>query len=306
MNKLRIGYFADGPWSHKAIELISADPNIDILFITPRYDTQDPVLKKWSEKLNIPFIVSENVNSQEFCREMRGFDADVFVSMSFNQILKHEIINVPKFGFINCHAGALPFYRGRNPLNWVLINGETEFGITVHQVDSGIDTGDILLQRLYPIELNDDYGTLLNKAITECGNILHDALSGFDELVPKKQTDIHPVGTYFGMRKHGDEKLSFKNTSLDVFNFIRAITYPGPGARFYVGGSEYIAWRSEMIENAPVYKATIGEVVGRSNKGVVIKTADTSILLTEISKVGCNERIIPTFRIGTRLADHER
>ncbi|EPG0608796.1 methionyl-tRNA formyltransferase [Vibrio fluvialis] len=306
MNKLRIGYFADGPWSHKAIELISALPNIDILFITPRYDTQDPVLKEWAKKLNIPFLVSDNVNSKEFCCEVSKFNADLFVSMSFNQILKQEIINIPKLGFINCHAGALPFYRGRNPLNWVLINGENHFGITIHQVDCGIDTGDILLQRKFPIDLSDDYGTLLDKAITECGHILNDALVNFNELEPTKQSDIHPVGTYFGMRKVGDEQLHFDNSSIDIFNFIRAITAPGPGARFYIDGCEYIVWRAEMIKDAPSYKATIGEVVGRNEKGVVVKTKDTTILFTEVSKLGSSKKFIPRFKIGTRLVSYER
>jgi methionyl-tRNA formyltransferase len=65
--------------------------------------------------------------------------------MSFNQIFKSEIINLPRLKTINCHAGKLPFYRSRNILNWVLINDEKEFGITVHYVDEGIDTGDIIL-----------------------------------------------------------------------------------------------------------------------------------------------------------------
>ena len=71
--------------------------------------------------------------------------------MSFNQIFRKDIINLTPIGIINCHAGKLPFYRGRNILNWVLINDEKEFGITVHFVDEGIDTGDIILQKTFPI-----------------------------------------------------------------------------------------------------------------------------------------------------------
>ena len=80
--------------------------------------------------------------------------------MSFNQIFKREMIDLPKYGTINCHAGKLPFYRGRNILNWALINDEKEFGITVHYMDEGIDTGDIIVQRTYPIGEEDDYGIL--------------------------------------------------------------------------------------------------------------------------------------------------
>ena len=68
---------------------------------------------------------------------------------------------MPALGTINCHAGKLPFYRGRNVLNWAIINGESEFGITVHFIDDGIDTGDIIKQKTYPISLNDDYKSIL-------------------------------------------------------------------------------------------------------------------------------------------------
>ena len=118
---MRIGYFGDGPWAHKAIEQILKFVEID--FITPRYDRVDPVLKKYADKLGIPFKVEENVNNSSFLDWLRNRNVDLFVSMSFNQILREPILQIPSKGFINCHAGALPFYRGRNPLNWVLING---------------------------------------------------------------------------------------------------------------------------------------------------------------------------------------
>ncbi|MDR1522244.1 MAG: hypothetical protein LBS28_05280 [Streptococcaceae bacterium] len=85
------------------------------------------------------------MNSKEVINLLKKYNADLFISMSFNQIFKSEIINLPRLKTINCHAGKLPFYRSRNILNWVLINDEKEFGITVHYVDEGIDTGDIIL-----------------------------------------------------------------------------------------------------------------------------------------------------------------
>lgn len=303
---MNIGYFADGPWSHEAIKLISETVGINISFIVPRYDTQDPVLKEWAEKLNVPYIPCKNVNSSEFIRNIEKYNADLFISMSFNQILKKEIINFPRLGFINCHAGALPFYRGRNPLNWALINGESSFGITVHYVDEGIDTGDIIEQRLYPITLTDDYGTLLNRAINECANVLHSAtLKIHTESVQRiKQSDIHPVGTYFGMRTFGDEIVDFNWPSIQVHNFIRAINAPGPCARCDIGEKEYAILSSELIGNAPNYIATIGEVIGKVVGGVVVKVGDSSIKLTSMAEIEndqpCNQ-FIPKFRIGTRF-----
>ena len=91
--------------------------------------------------------------------------------MSFNQIFKKLIYDIPKYGTINCHAGK-PLYRGRNVLNWVLINDEKEFGITVHFVNDGIDTGDIILQETFEITGKDSYKTLWKKLIKNVQKIL--------------------------------------------------------------------------------------------------------------------------------------
>lgn len=303
---MNIGYFADGPWSHQALELIAQTPGLNICFIVPRYDTQDPVLKQWAKKLDVPYIPHKNVNSDEFINSITEYDADLFISMSFNQILRRKIIDFPRLGFINCHAGALPFYRGRNPLNWVLINGESSFGITVHYVDEGIDTGDIIEQRQYPITLEDDYGSLLNKAVQECANVLYSAtLKIYQDKVQRiVQSDIHPVGTYFGMRTFGDEIIDFNWPAKRVHNFVRAINSPGPCARAYIGDKEYAIRKSELITDAPEYIATVGEVIGRQNDAIVVKVLDSSLSITLMAKIEDGmptEDFVPSFRIGTRF-----
>ena len=303
---IKVGYFADGPWSHKAIELISGSELFDVVFIVPRFDTQDPVLKKWADRLKIPFLPTENVNSAEFIALIDGYKPDLLVSMSFNQILKKDIIAYAPKGFINCHAGALPFYRGRNPLNWVLINGENTFGITVHYVDEGIDTGDIIEQKHFPISTHDTYSSLLNIAVTECGEILLSSMQKISENKVKRitQKDIHPVGTYFGMRTFGDENVDFNWPSVRIFNFIRAISSPGPGARFWVGRVEYAIEEAVLIPDAVTYIATVGEVIGRHVEGVIVKAGDSALLIKKIRRVGgTNESkvFIPIFRVGTRL-----
>ncbi|MGH1487436.1 MAG: methionyl-tRNA formyltransferase [Cellvibrionaceae bacterium] len=304
---MKIGYFADGPWSHKALEKIVSDNDFQLAFIVPRYDTQDPVLKQWSQRLKVPYLVYENVNSTDFIDTINQYGADVFVSMSFNQILRKDILSVPSEGFINCHAGALPFYRGRNPLNWVLINDEKEYGITVHYIDEGIDTGDIIRQNLYPIGDKDSYATLLSKAVNNCAEVLYQALKDIHQKKIQliKQYTIHPVGTYFTQRVKGDENISFEWSARFFFNFVRAITLPGPGARCKIGNQEYAIVSCLEIENAPVYLSTTGAVVGRSNKGITIKVADSTILITEMAEVNSDkvgDVFIPSFPIGARLS----
>lgn len=279
MKVLKIGYFADGPWSHLAFEKLVKDPLISIKFICVRFDTRDTVLKGFCNQYGIDYLKHENINSHEFISMANKYDCDLFVSMSFNQIFRQEILNIPKLKTINCHAGMLPFYRGRNILNWALINDEKEFGITVHYVDEGVDTGDIILQRGFPITDDDNYSTLLNTSYVECANILYDAIVLFKEEVvtSTSQEDVHSVGFYCSQRKVGDEVLDWNQTSREIFNFVRAICKPGPMARCFLDGQEMKINRVEYIEDAPIYKCKTGAVLQKRKKSIVVKTSDSFV-----------------------------
>lgn len=290
---LKIGYFADGPWSHIAFKKLVNDKDISIEFICVRFDTIDKTLIGFAEKYKIPYLKHIDVNERSFIDKISNFNCDLFVSMSFNQIFRKEIINLPNFKTINCHAGKLPFYRGRNILNWALINDEKEFGITVHFVDEGIDTGDIILQKEYKISDKDDYSTLLKRAYVECANILYESVRLFitSEVNPISQNSIHPVGFYCSQRKLGDEILNWNQTSREIFNFIRSICKPGPQARTKLNGKEVIINKAQMIENAPSYKGIIGAVLKKEESCLYIKTKDSFIKVSEylydgIIKVG--------------------
>lgn len=296
VEKLKIGYFGDGPWAHQAFLRINADPSFKIEFVCARFDNPDKKLKQFADENNIAFYVHPNVNSDEFINLISTLDCDIFISMSFNQIFKPPLINFPPLRTINCHAGALPFYRGRNILNWALINDEKYFGITVHYMDEGIDTGDIILQRYYEINDNDDYATLLEKAYKGCAEVLYDGLkilNGY-EIESIKQASIHPVGFYCGQRKKGDEIIDWNQTSREIYNFIRAICKPGPMARSFIADKEIKINKASIIKEAPAYKGINGSVIAIEKDGLLVKTSDSFIKIPEWE---C-ERII---KIGDRF-----
>jgi len=304
---VKIGYFADGAWSHKALEQIVEDKRLKIAFIVPRCDSQDPVLKEWAEKLGVDYLPIENVNQTDAISRLNEYGADLFVSMSFNQILKKQILESAPLGFINCHAGALPFYRGRNILNWVLINDEKEFGVTVHYVDEGIDTGDIILQQKSIITDQDDYSTLLTRAIDQCADLLYKALiqilSG--TVTRTCQSTIHPVGFYCGRRVEGDEWIDWSWSSRKIFNFARAITEPGPCARTTHDEQVVLIKCVSMIDRAPVYQGTPGEVVGNEGDALIVKTGDSTIRLVSyvFNPPNLNNEVkLNKLRIGSRFS----
>jgi len=296
MNQTTIGYFADGPWSHQALKNLILDSSIRIAFICARYEHPDLVLRGQAEFHRIDFFTHPKINSDDFLQKISGYGCDLFVSMSFNQIFRKRLIEYPRLQIINCHAGKLPFYRGRNILNWALINDEKEFGITVHYVDEGIDTGDILAQRMFPITDQDTYATLLELAYLGCAELLYETVKQLQagQATRNPQTETHSLGFYCTGRLEGDERLNWNQPSRDIFNFVRAICNPGPEARTFCGETEIRINRVELLLEAPVYKGIPGTVVGVESETFYVKTVDSYVKVVEWNGV---ERI----RIGDRL-----
>lgn len=283
MSKLKIGYFADGPWSYGVLEKFLSDTTMEVKFICARHERPDLELKKIAEINGIDFLTHSNVNSREFLKLVEGFYCDILVSMSFNQIFKKELINLTSLKAVNCHAGKLPFYRGRNILNWALINDETEFGITVHYIDEGIDTGDIISQRCLPIYENDCYRTLLDRAYEACPDILYSSIKKIQSGKAKriKQKDIDPNGSYCIARKSGDEILIWNQKSRDIYNFVRAISDPGPSASTFLENFEYKIHKVKFFEKARIFKGIPGSVIGVENNTFYVKTSDSFIKVLE-------------------------
>mgnify|MGYP001277470632 CR=1 FL=1 len=280
---MRIGYFGDGPWAHTALDLINKQSDIDIIFICARFDNPDYVLKQKANDIGVEFIFVKNVNSDEFIKELEKYKCDLLVSMSFNQIFKEPIISMPKLGIINCHAGKLPLYRGRNILNWVLINDEKEFGITVHYVDEGIDTGDIIIQETYQIQDTDTYKTLLDKAYKECPKLLLRALKKFinNDVESIDQKKINDSYMYCSRRKEGDEIINWNSTTRELFNFVRALSYPGPCATTFIEKTPIKIIKSSLVNNAPKYIGIPGTVLEKNENWFLVKTIDSYIKITE-------------------------
>ncbi|MCB1168054.1 MAG: methionyl-tRNA formyltransferase, partial [Leptospiraceae bacterium] len=280
---IKLGYFADGPWSHRALKTLLSDSTINISFICVRYDSRDPVLLKIAAEHGIPALCHSNVNSEEFLREVATFECTMFVSMSFNQIFRRNLYSLPPLKTINCHAGKLPFYRGRNVLNWVLINDESEFGITVHYIDDGVDTGDIILQKTFPITELDTYGSLLERAYGGCSDLLYEAVKQIQQGTARvtRQETVSPWGFYCVGRGPGDELLDWKQTSREVFNFVRALSDPGPRARTLLGDAEIQINAVRYFGDAPVYRGIPGSVVGKDGDTFFVKTLDSFVQVLE-------------------------
>lgn len=282
---MKIAFFGDGEWAHSSlVELINKKQH-KIQIVVVRADYKDPELIRIAKSNGIEYTWTENVNSIEFINQINKLNCDLAVSMSFNQIIKKELIEIFEKGFINCHAGKLPNYRGRNIINWAIINGESEIGITCHYIDEGIDTGPIIFQETIEISIIDNYNSVLKKIYKACPKVL---LKGID-LIDKNEVSIEKQpeeGTYFTRRKVGDEFIDWDQCSMDIYNFVRGISSPGPNARTWVYYKQDFIMvkilRVSLIKNSIKYKGENGAIIGFSQlKKPIVKTRDTSLIIEE-------------------------
>lgn len=284
MKKFKIGVFAFGKSAVNTLQKLAADDTITIAFVMLRIGNDDKDIKSICAINKIECLENLKVNNDVVKGQLASYNCDLFVSMNFDQIFKTDMINIPPLKTINCHTGKLPYYRGKNTLNWSLINGESDYGVTVHYVDEGIDTGDIILQGIYPITDADNSYTLLEATYDRYAELLYTAIKQIQAGNAKKikQTDIHPVGFYCGERRAGDEIINWNQPSRAIFNFIRGVYSPGHlNAISYLKNEEIKIFKAKMVDHAPVYIGIPGQVVGKNANSFFVKTADTVIEIVD-------------------------
>lgn len=299
---MKILFFGDACWGAEALHLLH-QRSIEIVGVVLRTRPTDETLQQAAEKLGLPLFQPQRCNDPEFLKTVATLQPELNLSVSYDQILRQPIIESAPLGFVNFHAGKLPDYRGRSVLNWTLINGEEEIGLTGHFVDEGIDTGDIILQRSLPVYWEDTYQTLLNRVIPEFPKLVVDTVELLVSGSYQRQPQAHLTGSYFPQRGPGDEWIDWNDSSRNIYNKIRAISSPGPGARSYLGDQQLILWQASYDPAWPCYIATPGSVVGvEAGKGIRVKTGDSTLLLERVEYCDKNHGPeVPQLRIGTKL-----
>jgi methionyl-tRNA formyltransferase len=295
---MRLVLFGDGRWAADTLDRLLDDGHA-VAAAVLRARPSDDALERAARARGVPLLQPPDVNAAACVRSVRALSPEVNLSVAYDQIFGPSVRATAPW-FLNVHAGQLPRYRGRNVINWAIINGERDIGVTLHVVDEGVDTGPVLLQRLLPIGWTDGYGDVLARVVAAVPSLVADGLAAIAAGRAQLQAQP-PVGTYFSGRRTGDEWLDWGRPSIELYNKIRGITRPGPGARTWHDGDTVVVWRAALDPEWPAYIATPGEVVGRERgRGVFVKTG-TSILLLQEVECGSRGVEIPSWPIGTRL-----
>jgi len=227
----------------------------------------DPKERRWFDSvaelagsLGLEVYAPEDINHRLWVEKIRALAPDILFSFYYRRLIKREILDIPAQGCLNLHGSLLPRYRGRCPINWVLVNGETETGVTLHHMTPRPDDGDVVAQRRIPITEEDTALTLHQKAARATELLLDEILPRVRAGTAPRIPQDHAQATYYGGRKPEDGLIHWEQTAREVRNLVRAVTHPYPGAFSHLGSRRCLFWKVTEVEH-PEEEAPPGTVI---------------------------------------------
>lgn len=241
-----------------------------------------------------PLSLRKGEDAENATKVLRELAPDVIVVTAYGQILPREILELPKYGCINIHASLLPKYRGAAPINWVILNGERETGVTSMQMSEGLDTGDMLIKRSTVIGENETYQELYSRLSEIGAEVLTETLTAIENgtLVPEKQDDS--LSCYSPMITKEMSLLDFSKTAAEVHNTIRGVT------GFAILGGKRLKVFASMLTGESADSAVNGEITDTVHFGV--KCGDGKIIrFLEVQPEGKKRMKVQDFLRGNKL-----
>ncbi|PKX83642.1 bifunctional UDP-glucuronic acid oxidase/UDP-4-amino-4-deoxy-L-arabinose formyltransferase [Pectobacterium peruviense] len=254
---------------------------------------------KTAAGMDVPVFAPEDINHPLWVNRIRELAPDVIFSFYYRTLLSDDILQLPSFGAFNLHGSLLPRYRGRAPVNWVLVNGETQTGVTLHKMVSRADAGDIVAQSVVAIDDEDTALTLHGKCRTAAATLLAQQLP----LIRSREIALTPQdesqASYFGRRTAADGLIDWQKSASEINNLIRAVTEPYPGAFTFLGERKVIIWRARVVKNNRV---NVNHPQG-SDAGSIISTSPLVVSCGEDAlEIVSGQSEAGLYMSGSRLA----
>ena len=266
---------------------------------------QQSAVKKYALGKGLKILQPGKLKDPEFLQELKSLKADLQIVVAF-RMLPEVVWNMPPMGSVNLHGSLLPQYRGAAPINWAVINGEKETGVTSFKLKHEIDTGDILLQESFPIGENETAGEVHDKMKEIGAQLLVKTVKGLADNsiqeVPQLSTINHQPSTFLHAPKIFTEtcKVDFSKTTAEVHNLIRGLS-PFPGAFTTLNGKMLKIYKSEK-EITPV-KTSAGNFETDKKTFLKFACADGYILVKELQLEGKKRVNVEDFLRGYRFAE---
>jgi methionyl-tRNA formyltransferase len=238
----------------------------------------------WAENNRIPVFCPETVNTLEWIEKIQKMTPDVLFSFYYRKLLNGEILKIPPAGAYNLHGSLLPAYRGRCPVNWVLVKGEKKTGVTLHHMVEKADAGDIVGQREIWISPEDTAATLYAKLCAGAGVLLGELLPLIKKgTAPRIPQDLERA-SYFGGRTPEDGKIDWSWSVERIYNLVRAVTEPYPGAFTGFREGEIFIWWAMPERCAGSYP--VPGTIEMEGEDVYVRAADGRLKLLDIEVNG--------------------
>lgn len=257
-------------------------------------------VKEVALKHQIPVYQPKKVREKEFTEALRNLSPDVIVVAAFGQIITKEILEIPRFGCINVHASLLPAYRGAAPIQWAVINGEKESGVTIMQMDEGLDTGDMIDKVVVPLAQDETGGSLFDKLSQAgarlCVKVLKDLEEG--KAVREKQPE-ESTTPYASMISKKMGEINWSQPAGSIEQLIRGLD-PWPSAYTKLQGKTLKLWKARVVEEKQE-KGRPGEVVQVEKEAFFVQTGEGILKIEELQMEGKKRMDTGAFLRGFQL-----
>ena len=261
----------------RGVECLKAllNNNYDVVQVIAQNGSGSETLVDLAESIQIPVIRPGNVNDPKVIDRLKKLQADLVVLAGYCQIVKQPFINLAK-SVVNLHGGKLPQYRGSSPMNWALITGEKEFTISIIKVDKGVDTGDVLTEKTFPISMHHTIDDLQKTANKEFPRMLTELIGKIKASTVKPRKQDESQAAYYPLRFPDDGLILFDLFSAEqVHNRIRALADPYPGAFTFFSGQKIKLLKSRLYDKK--FFGEPGRVYRKSGRKLLICAIDHAL-----------------------------
>jgi UDP-4-amino-4-deoxy-L-arabinose formyltransferase / UDP-glucuronic acid dehydrogenase (UDP-4-keto-hexauronic acid decarboxylating) len=306
VTRARFAVFAYHTFGARALAaLLARDERVVAVVTHP----DDPAEGDWFESVaavarrhHLPCLTPPSPNLPDVVKTLRGVAPDVILSVWYRRLLGAELLALPSIAALNLHGSLLPAYRGRAPLNWVLVNGERRTGVTLHHMTLEADAGDIVAQRPIDIEPDDTAATLYARMVASGVDLLLDAypavLAGTAPRIPQD----HARATVVGRRRPDDGRIEWAWPAPRIANMIRAVARPYPGAFVGDGPRRLRLWAGAALDASPRGAAAGTLLAIVPAQGITVATGDGAVLLTRVQEPGGVEEAADAWAVRRKLA----
>lgn len=259
-----------------------------------------PPVKEKALQYEIPIFQPVKVREETFINTLKELNPDAIVVIAFGQIIPKSILDLPKYGCINIHASLLPKLRGAAPIQWAIINGEEETGITTMFMAEGLDTGDMLLKTIVPIEKEETGGSLHDKLSVIGGDLILETLEQLENGTAIRIKQDDKLSNYVGTLNKSLGNIDFSKPAKEIERLIRGLN-PWPSAYTFLNGKMLKIWKASVIEKE--YTSQTGVVVEVTKDEVIVKTGEGALAFKELQLEGKKRMTTDAFLRGYTIVE---